>query len=229
MNYTKIKHFPLFLLLLLFNQIYADDWISEEARVVYETKRLEGKYLNLTKNKPSKNNLIKSLKKMFDGKTINLYAETSCALQLAKFYASKDQDFAKAAKECFSLNQYWGIRIDCIEIIEMTDSKLADKLAKEMLESDTYPTEAKLHILRLSFNRNKLYAYPYLKEGLLSNKEFTVNFAKMLLNTAKKFDGKIYNEKGEKINIKKMLGEVEEIIKKRESKNKETLTNEQNK
>ena len=49
---------------------------------------------------------------------------------------------------------------------------------------------------------------------MVNEKKIVANYAKSLLPSVTKFDGKTYNEKGEKVNIKKVLGEVEEIIKK---------------
>lgn len=187
----------------------ADDSVKKETAIEQEKAELSRRYMALTGKQPDIDALLGSLK-MVNARGEKA-SEVVAALDLLRISASQNKNIAQDIVTCYRQNSYWLIKIKCVEALEAIDEVEGDKLAKEVLSSTQIDIEGKLILGLQLVKKGKLFFYPVLREGLTTKNKYQQKLTAELLEEFRKYEGKPYDESGNKIDLKRLMEEAGSI------------------
>jgi|GEM_PF-3174004 len=186
------------------NMACADDAMDKESAIRQEQAELADRYFRVSGKQAEYTNLVESLNQPNVSGKRN--AEVIVALDLIRLTGRKDEDITEKISSCYHSNSNSLVRLKCVEVLGELNEAVADAFAHEMLSDPDYSVESKLRISRVILNKNKLFGYPILFEGLVSSNKYERRIAEELMRKFEKYDGQIYDKKTEKkIDIRELV------------------------
>lgn len=188
----------------------ADDAMDKASAIRQEKAELADRYFRVSGKQAEYTNLVESLNQMNVRGKRN--AEVIAALDLIRLTGRKDEDIAETISSCYHSNSNSLVRLKCVEVLGAINEAVADEFAHEMLSDPGYSVESKLRVSRVILNRNKLFGYPVLFEGLVSSNKYERRIAEELMRKFEKYDGQVYDKKTkQKIEIGELMKKVKEV------------------
>ena len=180
---------------------------------------VESVYSKYTGKEPTRENLLNSLK-MKNAKGDELLA-VNVALQIILLEKDKlklDPDtISQAIQECFENYpdpDYWLVRVFCAHNLMRIDKPKGIDLSRKILDDPKMELIAKLNMARRLIKAKVLIGYPVLLEGLITpNDDLRRKLAIPLLEAFFTYDGAIYGEKGEKVDIRALIAKAKKDAK----------------
>lgn len=194
------------------------------ARISEEMKsETEWMYTDETGRPATRDNLIYSLTKSFNAKGFS--GEIFSALSVIDACGYKGDDIIDAIATCYNTAKSYVFKARCIDTMFRLDEAKADAMARELwadqelgawdpygrLKDQLYLAETLVYR-----NRKRLFAYPTIRQGLMTKgksarktaAEAVMKKAEKVLELYRPYDGEVYNEQGDKIDIEGLQAEV---------------------
>jgi len=195
------------------------------ARISEEMKsKKEWMYTDETGRPATRENLIYSLTKSFNAKGFS--GEIFSALSVIDARGYKGDDIIDAIATCYNMAKSYFLKVRCIDTMFRLDEAKADAMARELwadqelgagdpydrLKDQLYLAEKLVYR-----NRKRLFAYPAIRQGLMTKvkhaarkagEEAVMKKAEKVLELYRPYDGEAYNERGDKIDIEGLLAEA---------------------
>lgn len=186
---------------------FATDAPNKEMAFQAELQEKREFYIKVSGKKPTRENLINSLKiKNADGLKST---EIVMAFNLLEMEKEKDRTLVPEIIKCYNNNSDWLIHVKCSEMLLDLDEEKGVEMAKKIINDPQANLEAKLSMSKRLVKKGKLFAYPVLREGLTTSNSYRKRMAMELLEKYRPYDGKAWDEKsGKKINIAQLLKDV---------------------
>jgi hypothetical protein len=193
--------------IILSNIALATDAPNQEMALQAELQERREFYTKVSGKQPTRENLINSLK--LQNASGLKAAEIVMAFDLLEMESNKDKALVPEIIKCYNNNSDWLIHVKCSEMLLDLDEKKGIELAKKIIDDPQLDLEAKLSMSRRLVKKGKLFAYPVLREGLMTSNKWRHRMALELLEEYRSYDGKVWDEKsGKKIDISQLLKDV---------------------
>jgi hypothetical protein len=182
-------------------------------------REMEAVYTQRSGKEPTKENLLESIK------TKNAKGDELLAVNIAlhiillkKDKLQLDPDtISKLIQECYYNyydSDYRSIRVSCANILMRIDKPKGVELSRKILDDPKMDLRSKLNTARLLINAKELIGYPVLQEGLIASKDqLRTRLAIPLLEAFFTYDGTVYGEKGEKVDILALIAKAKKDAK----------------
>ena len=140
------------------------------------------------------------------------YLEIVSALGVLAAERASSTNVAARVRDCYVRNvrnEDWFVRISCIRVLLFADQSKGVGYAKDALKE--LPLEGKLGLCIYLIGQGKLFGYPVLREGLLTTNVNTRRMTLQLLESYRQYDGQVWNEAGDRINIEGLIQETRPV------------------
>jgi len=187
----------------------SNDSVNEAAARENALRRLKDEYTSVTHKEPTLANLLKSL--TIQNAQGEKLMEVVDALQLIVSEKDKMKSDAiiKEIMACYDNNPYWLVRTICADVLVRIEKPTGIELSRKILRDPSVCLEAKLCVAQNLVAVKVLMGYPVLREGLKTPIDYQrKQLALPLLDAFAVYDGAVYGEQGEKIDIASLLAET---------------------
>jgi hypothetical protein len=193
----------------------ANDNDPATQKIAYEQELLEQRqlYLQSSGNQPTVDNLLKSL-------TIqNARGDKGTeVLATLKLITSDKIDLSTIIKEilaCYDRNpDNELVQIACADTLVRIDKSKGIDLSRKILANPQMTIDAKLRVARNLVAAKVLIGYPVLREGLITSNDYQRRkIAIPLLAAFSAYDGVVYGEHGEKVDIRTLIADAKKSVK----------------
>ncbi|OGV53490.1 MAG: hypothetical protein A2X45_24465 [Lentisphaerae bacterium GWF2_50_93] len=188
----------------------ANDPKTPEIAREQELQQQRKRYTQFSGNQPTVENIRMSLsvKDVQGEKTGELVAALKLIV-LDKDKIEKDA-FSKEISACFDKNLDNDIvQVMCADALVHIDRAQGIELSRKILDNPKKSLDSKLLVAKHLVNEKVLIGYSILLEGLLTPDDFQrKNIVLPLLYAFFAYDGKVYGEKGEMIDIKSLIADA---------------------
>jgi hypothetical protein len=138
------------------------------------------------------------------------------ALSVLLAQKAKGPEVAQKVTKCYlanATNSFWAVPAQCILVLNVSDDPAAVEFAKRGLRE--LPIDGRLYLARSLTMQGKLFGYPVLKDALLSTNAFFHMLGTNAVEEFRRFNGQVWNEAGDRIDVDGLIREVESFKPKR--------------
>lgn len=204
-----------FYVILIITLLYSNNIYSDYANPHYERmdKLRDARkfYRDITKKEPTLQNLIKSIE--IKNPVGFESAEIRYALDIFTLKGMKTKEIIDKVIQCYENNlEDETIRLICAEyLVKLNVQKSRGiEFLKLMLIDDKVSLSMKILVAGTLVRNGNLEGYSVIKNGLLELYPGGRQNAMWLLKRFVPYDGKVYNEKGDKVDIKGLIESVKD-------------------
>ncbi len=191
----------------------ADQYVNEEAAVKGKLLKMKTYYTSITQKEPTTENLRKSI-------TIqNAHGEKAeeviTALDLITPENKELESVTKDILSCYDRNSdNQLIQNVCADALLRIDKPRGVDLSCKILADTKMKLETRLRAARSLVSAKVLFGYPVLREGLTTHDDYQrTRLALPLLEAFFPYDGAVYGEQGEKIDIHALIADAKKNTK----------------
>jgi len=174
---------------------------------------LRAEYTDLTGKEPTRKNLLMSL--TIQNAQGEKGGEVIAALQLLAHDKDETGNAAEAVLACYERNPTnWLVRAICARALVRLDKPKGVELSRKILGDSKEGLDARLSVARDLVAEEVLIGYPVLREGLITPNDYQRRKKALpLLDAFSAYDGAVYGERGEKIDIAALIAEAKKAAK----------------
>lgn len=202
--------------LLMFNSLaVANDYVNDEAAKKGAVREAGRIYEEISGNKPTVNNMLKSIETE-EGK--NKSNEAWAALRVLTLMEPKTSEITEKVLKCSEAYKNDNIvELQCGEyLIKIEDKRNKGiEILRSLIRDPKAELSIKLHAATGLAKVGVLDGYPLVREGLASNAITQIahkRLAVYLLNRYIPYNGKTYNDKGDKIDIEGIISSFKDKV-----------------
>ena len=189
------------------------DAVNEKAARENTIRDLKSRYTRLSRKEPTADNILNSL--MIQNAQGEKAGEIIAALKLI---VSDKMDVGIITKEilaCYDRNpNYWLIQAICADTLLRIDKPKGIDLSRKIIGDQNMSLEAKLNVAQSLVAAKVLIGYPVLREGLITSNDYQRRkIAIPLLAAFSAYDGVVYGEHGEKVDIHTLIADAKKSVK----------------
>lgn len=190
-----------------------DDAVSRAAARKIALQELRTEYTRLTGKEPIGRNLLESLK--IQNAQDEKAEEVVTSLKLVAFDEVKSDTVVMAILDCYDKNpDAWLIRVACADALLHIDKPRGIGLSSKILDDPKTNLEARLSVAHILAAKKVLIGYPVLREGLTTPNDFQRRaLAIPLLDVFFAYDGAVYGEHGERVDVRAILADARKAAK----------------
>jgi len=187
--------------------------MNEQNRLECALQEARRCYRSFVGREPTLENISQSLK--MDNTEYNGLAEIVVALDIVALESTNANVLADAVLKCYEKNPTDGnIRVGCVKALLHISRENGVELSRQLLNAQDASLETKLFVAGDLIAVHELFGYPVLKDGLVTVKGTDRRIALALLEHFRRYDGASYNDRGEKIDISKLIEEARQKLQK---------------
>jgi len=182
----------------------------------WRLRRRAAKVLERYKAKPDVRQFVRDLLARTDELKNVVYRteagmEMESVLDMISYLEQKEVDFKEVTNvltRCYYANRDLSIQQLFRQAMERYDTTTAERFRREEMRHPDCPQESKLLLAKEFLAKGDPYGYPVLREGLMSQDPERYNLAASLLEGLRTFDGKPYDESGDRVNLGTVMREA---------------------